>query len=628
MTLPFNSQANSIAEILQQRAIATPQSLAYIFLENGENKEQKLTYQELDRQARAIAAQLQNIVKSGDRALLIYSYAAVLDFIAAFMGCLYAGVVAVPCHPPMNSLTTNEISTRLIDAQAAIILSNTRLLEKLREKLGTLNNRVQLNPHYLDTAKISINSLPTYQLPNLQSEDLAFLQYTSGSTGEPKGVMISHACLLQNQEMLRLAFGHNQHSVGVGWLPIFHDMGLIGNVIQPIYLGITCVLMSPISFIQKPLRWLQAISKYQATTSGAPNFAYELLCDRVKDSQLKQLDLRNWQVAFCGAEPVQASTLERFAHKFAVCGFQPNAFYPCYGMAEATLMITGGDYQQQPLIKYVDKAALETNQLVFSDRNSPQNTALVSAGHTWLDGKLVIVNPETRQPCQPNQIGEIWFSSSSTGLGYWQQPELTAATFQAGFKQQVKQQISEQHFLRTGDLGFISDQQLFITGRLHDVLVLWGLNYYPQQIEQTVANSHPALKANHGIAFTNKVAGQNRLIIVQEIERTHRKSFILKDIVESIRWNIFQQQFLDVETIVLLKPGGLPKTSSGKVQRSKCQAKYQAEDLEVIAQWSAGSKANDITTLMARYTNPLTYLKILLAVLQGKLRRLLYLIWS
>ncbi len=624
MTSSFNFPANSIADILQQRAIANPQALAYIFLEDGENKEQKLTYQELDAQAKAIGSQLQVTVQPGDRALLIYPYAAVLDFIAAFMGCLYAGVVAVPCHPPMNSLTSSEIGSRLIDAEAAIILSNTKLLSKLKTQLGKLPKFEQLNPNWLDTSKVNLDAQQNYHKPDLKSEKLAFLQYTSGSTGEPKGVMISHACLLQNQEMLKLAFGHNQNSVGVGWLPIFHDMGLIGNVIQPIYLGITCVLMSPISFVQKPLRWLQAISKYQATTSGAPNFAYELLCDRVKDSQLKQLDLSSWQIAFCGAEPVQAATLNRFAQKFAVCGFQPSAFYPCYGMAEATLMITGGDYQQPPLVKYLDKAALEKNQVIFRDRNSATTTALISAGHTWLDGKLEIVNPETQQQCQPNQIGEIWFSSPSVGLGYWHKPELTKATFQA----KLKQQSDQPHFLRTGDLGFIAGQELFITGRLHDVLVLWGLNYYPQQIEQTVADCHPALKANHGTAFTIKVKDQNRLIIVQEIERTHRKSFVIEDVVEAIRWAIFQQQFLDVYAIVLLKPGSLPKTSSGKVQRSKCQAMYLAGDQEMLAQWSAGSEANDMTTLMARYTNPLTYMKILLAVLQGKLRRLLYLIWS
>ena len=617
-------QANSIAEILQQRAITTPQSLAYIFLADGENKEQKLTYQELDQQAKAIATQLQNLVKPGDRALLIYPYAAVLDFICAFMGCLYAGVVAVPCHPPMNSLTSEEISTRLVNSEAAIILSNTKLLGKLKTQLGNLPNFDQLNPHWLDTSKVDIHSQQAYQPTNFKLTELAFLQYTSGSTGEPKGVMISNACLLQNQEMLRLAFGHDQNSVGVGWLPIFHDMGLIGNVIQPIYLGITCVLMSPISFVQKPLRWLQAISKYQATTSGAPNFAYELLCDRIKDDQLKQLDLSSWQVAFCGAEPVQKSTLERFTQKFAVCGFQPTAFYPCYGMAEATLMITGGNYQQAPLIKYVDKAALEKNEVVFSDRNSAQNKALISAGHTWLDGKLAIINPVTNQECQANQVGEIWFSSPSVGLGYWQKPKLTTATFQAKFKQQS----NKEHFLRTGDLGFIADQELFITGRLNDVLVLWGLNYYPQQIEQTVANSHPALKANHGTAFTIKVHNQNRLVIVQEIERTHRKSFVLEDVVEAIRWAIFQQQFLDVYAIMLLKPGSLPKTSSGKVQRSNCKAKYLKQDLDVLAQWSAGSQANDMTTLMARYTNPLTYLQILLAILQGKLRRIIYRLWS
>ena len=315
-------------------------------------------------------------------------------------------------------------------------------------------------------------------------------------------------------------------------------------------------------------------------------------------------------MAFCGAEPVQQATMNRFAQKFAPCGFKAEAFYPCYGMAEATLMITGGDYQKCPRVLQVDRSALENNKVAVAQ----SSTSLISAGHTWLDGKLAIVNPQTLTECLPDEVGEIWFSGSSVGRGYWQQPGKTAATFQA--------KLNGRKYLRTGDLGFIYHDELYITGRLNDVLVLWGLNYYPQQIELTVANAHSALKANAGAAFTVTEAGKSQLVIVQEIKRTVRKSFVLKDVVEAIRWAIFQEYFLDVGTIVLLSPGSLPKTSSGKVRRKACKEQFLAGELSEIAQWSLpkGNKS-DLTSLMERYTNPLTYMGMLLAMTRGKIRR-------
>ena len=603
---------SSIVEILQKMAIAKPNATAYIFLEDGENKEVKLTYKELEDSVKAIALRLQSSVGRGSRALLVYPYNGSLDFIKAFFGCLYAGVVAVPCHPPMNRLTTAEIQTRLVDAEAAIVLSNTELLPQLQKQFSSTCSSLQ----WLDTTKITTAN--NYSVPEIDSDSLAFLQYTSGSTGEPKGVTIAHRCLLQNQEMLRLAFGHDENSVGVGWLPLFHDMGLIGNVIQTVYLGACCVMMSPVSFVQKPIRWLQAISKYRATTSGAPNFAYDLLCDRVSESQLKQLDLSNWKLAFCGAEPVKETTINRFSDKFATCGFKKAAFYPCYGMAEATLMITGGDYRQPPTIKYVDKIALEENQVVIGEHNGKRVTTIVSAGYPWLDGEIAISNPQTLTECSPNEVGEIWYSSSSVGDGYWRRAEATQKTFQAT--------LNNKQYLRTGDLGFIVDGELYITGRLNDVLVFWGLNHYPQQIERTVEESHVALKPNCGAAISVNVSGE-RLVIIQEIERSHRRSFVLEDVVESIRWAIFQQHFIDVYSIVLLKPGGLPKTSSGKVQRNATKAQYLEQNLSIMAQWTLPDEQKiDMTSLMERYTNPLTYLKIISVVARGKIRRFFYLL--
>jgi len=602
---------SNIVEILQQRAISQPQDTAYIFLSDGENKEIRLTYQQLETKVKAIAFELQQRVSSGSRVLLVYPYHAGLEFITAFFGCLYAGVVAVPCHPPQNRLTAVEVQTRMVSAEAEIVLSESSLLNKLQTQLSQLaTNLLCLNTDKFNNVE-SIN----YTIPKINPDDLAFLQYTSGSTGEPKGVMVTHRCLLQNQEMLRLAFGHTAESIGVSWLPLFHDMGLIGHVIQPIYLGICCVMMSPISFIQKPVRWLQAISKYKATTSGAPNFAYDLLCDRVKDNQLKQLDLSSWKVAFSGAESVEADTMAMFSRKFADCGFNRDSFYPCYGMAEATLMIAGGDKDKFPNIMQVDKVALEQGKVVETKESF---TAIVSVGYPWLDGKIAIVNPDSLIECQSDEIGEIWFSGSSVGQGYWQLPDKTQQTFQAS--------LNGNDYLRTGDLGFINRGELYITGRMKDVLVFWGLNHYPQHIEHTVEQCHPGLKANCGAAFAVEIDGKPRLVITQEIERSHRKSLVLDEVVEKIRWSIFEQHFIDVYAIVLIAPGRIPKTSSGKVQRSNCQAKFLAGDLEIWQQWYlADVQKSDVTALIQRYTSPITYLKIFTAIARGKIRRWLYL---
>ncbi len=614
----MSSQPNSnIVEILQQRVISQGEDTAYIFLEDGENKEIILTYQELEAKAKAIALSLQQVVAPGSKALLVYPYSGGLEFITAFFGCLCAGIVAVPCHPPKNRLTTVEVQTRIVSAGAEVILTESSLFNKLKTQLSKWG---YASLYCLNTDKINQTRIDDWTPPKINADTLAFLQYTSGSTGEPKGVMITHECLMQNQEMLKQAFGHTQDLVGVGWLPLFHDMGLIGNVIQPIYMGAFCVMISPISFVQKPIRWLQAISKYKATTSGAPNFAYDLLCDRITEEQAAQLDLSSWSVAFCGAEPVQTATMELFSRKFASCGFKSTTFYPCYGMAEATLMITGGDKAKSPTLKYLDKIALEENTVVIADKSQPGTTTIVSAGYPWLDGKIAIVDPDSLTECAANKIGEIWFSSSSVGQGYWQLPAKTQETFQASLNGQGK-------YLRTGDLGFIDNGELYITGRLHDVLVFWGLNHYPQHIEQTVEQCHPGLKPNCGAAFSIEVEGKARLVVAQEIERTYRQFLFMDEMVAAIRWQIFQEHFIDIYGIVLLKPGRIPKTSSGKVQRSACKAMFLDDILEVWSQWYLSDvKKSDVTGLFQRYTNPLTYLKMLSAIARGRIRRWLYLL--
>ena len=602
---------SNLVELLRYRSQHQSNRTAYTFLTDGDASV-SVTYQELDLQACAIAANLQS--KRINIALLVYPYDHGLEFIAAFFGCLYAKVIAVPCHPARNRHASNDLAARLTSSQAKIVLTTKNLKSKLKQQLGTLAEPLE----WLTTDEPYSNS--DWREPNISGDTLAFLQYTSGSTGVPKGVMITHDCVLHNQKILQLAFCHTEKSIGVGWLPLFHDMGLIGNVLQSLYVGMPCIFLSPIAFVQKPVLWLQAISRYGATTSGAPNFAYELLCHHVTPAQKQNLDLSSWDVAFTGAEPVRVETMERFVKEFASCGFRSIAFYPCYGMAEATLLISGGEKTTPLIVKYVEKAALEKNQVITVDSHREGIKSLVSCGKPWLNDLIAIANPHSLTQCQDNQVGEIWVSSPGIGKGYWNLTEQTNHTFQASFTDNPQLGC----FLRTGDLGFLADGELFIVGRQNDVLVFWGFNHYPQHIEQTVEQCHPALKPNCGAAFSIEVDGEEKLVIVQELERNYRH-ILAKDIAETIRWAVFDQHLIDIYAIALLKPGSIPKTSSGKIQRQTCKQKYLNSSLTIISQWRSQTSSN-LTSLINRYLNPLTHAKRYLTFTKGSLRRWLFLI--
>lgn len=610
---PQSLNMATIVDLLHQRAHHQPQQTAYTFLKDGETKAVSITYQTLDQQAQIIATWLQTQYQPGDRVLLVYPYDAGLEFIAAFLGCLYAGIVAVACHPPRNRAGLMELYTRSTSAAVSAMLTTQTLLSKLRAQLASEQFNVDTDWCATDKLVSSPNAQSDWKPPALESNTLAFLQYTSGSTGIPKGVMVTHAALMHNQQLLQLAFGHTAQSVGVGWLPLFHDMGLIGNVLQALYLGTSCVLMSPLDFVQKPIRWLQAISDYKATTSGAPNFAYDLLCRKVGQDQLQQLDLSRWEVAFTGAEPVRMETMDRFSQKFAACGFRKEAFYPCYGMAEATLFISGGQKLAPVKVLQVEEFALEQNRVMVAQ--TLESRCLISCGQTWLDTQIKIVDPQSLRECQPDQIGEIWVSGSGLGTGYWNQPELTQHTFYA----QIDPQTGT--YLRTGDLGFVYENELFVTGRLNDVLVFWGFNHYPQHIEQTVEACHAGFKADSNAAFAVKVNQEERFVIVQEVERSYRNRIMIEEVVELIRWTVFEQHFVDVYGIVLLKPGSLPKTSSGKVQRSACRTLYLNQKLDAIGQWQSPDPCSDPNSVMERYFKLGTHVKRYTDLTKGRIQR-------
>jgi amino acid adenylation domain-containing protein len=564
--------AATVVGLLRARAAERPEQVAFTFLADGESEGGRLTYAELDRKAAAIAAALAPSVPRGERALLLYPPG--LDFIAAFFGCLYAGVVAVPAYPPRpNDRSQSRLRAIAHDATPRAALTTEAILAGAVEPRGLLAVAPELaGLRWIPTDTPSAAGQAAV-LAEPAPESLAFLQYTSGSTAAPKGVMVSHRNLLHNERMIGAAFGMDEESVVVGWLPLYHDMGLIGNVLQPLHAGGRCVLMSPVAFLQRPMRWLEAISRYRGTVSGGPNFAYELCVRKASPEALAGLDLSSWRVAYNGAEPVRASTLERFAETFAPCGFRPEAFYPCYGLAEATLFVTGGVPGRAPRVE-------STGQRV-------------SCGQVWMGQRLVVADPETGTELPGGEEGEVWLSGPSVAGGYWENPEGTARDFNAFLA------TGEGPFLRTGDLGYLAAGELYVTGRLKDLIILRGRNHYPQDVELTAERAHPDLHPGGGAAFAVETGGEERLVIVHEVAR-HRSAGT-EAIAEAVRSAVAAEHEVQAQEVVLIRQGGLPKTSSGKVQRRLCRDLYLRGELPVVGR-SALAAADPAPEIAAELT--------------------------
>ncbi|HEX3526027.1 MAG TPA: amino acid adenylation domain-containing protein [Thermoanaerobaculia bacterium] len=551
----------TVAGLLRLRAAESADREAYLFLADGEADGERLTWGELDRRARAISRALRASLRPSDRALLLYPPG--LDFVAAFFGCLYAGVVAVPAYPPRpNDRTLDRLRAVARDAEPSAALTTASLLA-LAGRAPELAGARWIATDTLEAPDTLDEDLPE------DPEALAFLQYTSGSTSTPKGVMVTHANLMHNEAAISEAFRQDESSVVVGWLPLYHDMGLIGNVLQPLHAGSRAVLMAPAAFLQRPRRWLEAISRHRATTSGGPSFAYELCVRRIPPEQRAGLDLRSWRLAFNGAEPVRADTMERFAAAFAPCGFDPAAFYPCYGLAEATLFVSGGEAGRLP----------HTEPVVATG-----GRPLVSCGHAWGGQRIAIADPETGVELPPGAEGEIWVAGPSVAAGYWRNPEATERDFRARLIG------SDEPFLRTGDLGLMSGSMsgseaagdLYVTGRIKDLVILRGRNHYPQDLERTAEAAHPELRPGGAAAFSvSDESGEERLVIVAEVER--RRHDDLGVIAEAVRRAIAEEHEVQAGEVVLVRVGGVPKTSSGKVRRSACRAALQAGELPVLA---------------------------------------------
>lgn len=577
-------ECSTLVELLRWRATHTPDRRIYSFLQDGENEKDHLTFAALDRLARAIAVQLSTYTGRGERALLIYPSG--LEFIAAFFACLYSGIIAVPIYPPTAVRSDRNLSRfRNIanDAQISVILTTSALRSKV-EGLLALSPELRRLP-ILDTANISIDAAEQWHEPDITGETLAFLQYTSGSTGMPKGVMVSHGNLLYNSAMVQRACQQPEDAHMVSWLPLYHDLGLIGGVLQPLYGGYEATIMAPTAFLQRPIRWLQAISRYKGTLAGAPNFAYDLCVRKITPEQKETLDLSSWVAAANGAEPVRPETLERFAEAFAPCGFRREALLPCYGLAEATLFVCGA---RGTGAFHFDNRALEQNRAVevAETTTETEKNTLVSLGPPLAGEQIVVVNGETRLPCASGEVGEIWVAGPSIAQGYWRRAEETEYTFRAHLASD-----GTGPFMRTGDLGFLHHGELFITGRVKDLIIIRGSNHYPQDIERTVELSHAAVRASCVAAFSVEVKDNEQLVIVSEIERQYLRGN-MDEIVSSIRQAIAEQHELQVYGVTLIKPGSILKTSSGKVQRRGCREAFLSNTLETVYAWTLGQSSD------------------------------------
>jgi len=547
---------------------------------DGDEIERSLSYAELWAEAKGLAGYLQGRcgIRPGDRVLLLYPPG--LDFVVSLFAVFAAGAIAVPAFPPRRNRKASRIRSIVLDADARWALSTQSVIEQLsgpdlHEDLVGVQMLSTDSPDHRDEAY--------WRCPRLRSDALGVLQYTSGSTGSPKGVMLTHENLIANSQLILHAFEPSEQIVGTTWLPTYHDMGLIGGVLMPMYMGRPNILMSPMSFLQRPSRWLQVISRHNVTISGGPNFAYQLCVDKIDDAEVAGLDLSSWEVAFNGAEPIRASTLQQFTERFAKIGFRASSHLPCYGMAETTLIVTGGPKETRPVLRLFDGAELDKKNAVPSSDDS-DSRELVGCGRILPGERIEIVDPDSLKILPPHSIGEIWVQSPSVGRGYWQRREETNKTFSAMTDDQ------QGPFLRTGDLGFRHEDQLYVSGRLKDMIIVRGVNRYPQDIEATVEKASDLVQAGSVAAFAMTDSDREQLVIVAETVR--RRDMDWDEHLHAIRRAVTEEHDLPPDAIYLVRNSSVPKTSSGKIQRHACLHAVRDHELKTVAQWIRGEESS------------------------------------
>jgi len=558
----------TLVHAVRQRAIDTPDALAIIH-EPSQGPASEVTYLELWRRAGAVAAHINGTGQPGDRVVLLFPSGP--DFVAAFLGCLLARRIAVPSALQRNERALERTISIVRDAGARLIVTTGSMLLKLQAVVHDVRLEDGATPAVI--AVDAAERVADQDRIDCTPDDIAFLQYTSGSTAHPKGVMVAQDNISNNLRHIRREFGSDRQNCLVNWLPAYHDMGLIGGILAPLYSGWPTVLMSPGDFVQRPVKWLDLITKYGATISGGPNFAYDACIARIPDRHLENLDLTSWRVAFNGAEQIRAETVDRFAAKFAPCGFDANAVFPCYGLAEATILVTcKGEVHRY------DRVVLDRDELKEGHAVESQDGRAVSAcGGPTPDHDVVIVNPETKQRCSETEIGEVWVSGPSVCRGYWGRDEDTSLAFSAELEG-----VPGKRFLRTGDLGLLRGGQLYVTGRLKNIVIIRGLNYSCEDIEDLAQASHRAVATATGAAFGIDGPKGEELIVCQEINREYIDTLDRAEVVAAIQESIVLHYGVRASDVVLVQPGRLPRTTSGKIQRPKARDLYAASKLSVV----------------------------------------------
>lgn len=547
---------NTFIDIMRARAQQEPHACAYAFVKD-DGSETRLTYAELELRARAVAAHLQRIGAAGERVLIVLQPG--LDYVVAVFGCLFAGSTMVPCARPGRVDRAGQLRAVALDSGAKFAFGGHPFSED--PAFPPLK--------WTDIEAAKPEDADDWREPSSNAGHVALIQYTSGSTASPRGVMVTHANLLANAGSLSQVLGHPKHVWGVTWLPPYHDLGLMGGILQPVFCDAPTAVISPMDFLRRPALWLETVSRYRARTSGGPNFAYDLCVRSVSPEKSSHLLLDCWELAYVGAEPVRAATLDLFARTFAPCGFRRDSFFPSYGLAEATLCVSGG----RVAVACLSAEGLRENRVIESSEPETDARVIVSCGTPASTLNVAIVDPETELTCDPGRIGEIWVSGSGIASGYWMRPEETRSVFHAA--------LSGHHegaFLRTGDLGFVRNGELFVTGRIKDLIIVRGRNHYPQDIEDTVAGVSQAIRPGSCAAFSVDSGSEERLVLILEMPRPRPENV---DLLEGdIRQAVAGTHQLQVSTLLLVRPGSIPKTSSGKVKRLKCRNQYVSGALQ------------------------------------------------
>jgi acyl-CoA synthetase (AMP-forming)/AMP-acid ligase II len=564
----------NLLEIVRDRAERVPDRIALTVLNQGERGETELTYGGLELRARSAAGWLQERCRPGDRVLIASSDQGA--FLTAFFGCVFAGVIAVPVAPPRSGQAFARLLAVARAAGARLALASGDLRGLLQQRMAAADGAPGLDWHFVD--ELPDGAEAGWRPPALGRDPVALLQFTSGSTGNPKGVIVSHANVLHNCALLESVCGSSPDFTLVSWLPNFHDWGLIGCLIFPLAIGRPAVSFDPADFLYRPLRWLEAISRFRGTVSCAPNFAYEMCLAAAEEAVRAGLDLGAWEMAMVGAEPVRTATIDRFSAAYAPCGFRREAFFPTYGLAESTLIVSGGTRPAPPIVLHVARAELDQGHAVAAAPDDPGVRALVGCGRPLLDQIVAIVDPQRGTHCAPDEVGEIWVSGPSVARGYWGDGELSEEVFSGRLAAEA-----DRTYLRTGDLGFLHDGELFVCGRLKDLIIKAGVNHFAEDIEHTVGQSHPALRPNACAVFGIEAAGMERLVVVQEIQPGARSQ--AESIIGTIQAAVAREHAVLADAISILRPGGLEKTGSGKIRRHRARALFLAGELPLVSDW-------------------------------------------